>query len=259
MTPHVKKIIMPQMKKLLGCILTPVFLSVWLLLLYVFHAVQVIALNVFGKNAHKLSVDLLNFFLVHALWILGTRVSVHFSQELPADRPIIFAANHQNKLDIAGIIWYLRKYSPKFVSKIELGKGIPSVSYNLRHSGAALINRDDARQALAEIARLGKLIEDNHYSAVIFPEGTRSLTGEMKPFATGGIKILLKKSPTALVVPIYIHNTWKLNRYGKFPMSVGEQISWTVLPAIEPKGKTPDEVAALAEESIRRELAAHSH
>lgn len=242
------------MKKLLGCILTPVFLIVWLLLLNIFHVVQVLALRLFGKAAHRRSVEWLNFCLVHALWILGTRISVRFAQPLPAGRAIIFIANHQNKLDVAGISWYLRRHSPKFVSKIELAKGIPSVSYNLRHSGAALIDRDDIRQALKEIGRLGKLIEEERCAAVIFPEGTRSLNGEVAPFQTGGVKILLKKAPSALVVPICIRNTWALNRFGRFPMSVGEHLSWTVLPAIEPGGKTPDEVAAQSEASIRLEL-----
>ncbi len=114
------------------------------------------------------------------------------------------------------------------------------------------------RQSLKEIGRLGQLIEATRTSAVIFPEGTRSTSGEMQAFATGGIKVLLKKTPSALVVPVYIHDTWKLNRYGRFPMPVGEHISWTVLPAIEPAGKTPDEVAALAEQSIRGEFLARA-
>lgn len=241
------------MKKLLGCILTPVFLIVWLLLLYVFHAVQVVALRVFGIRAHQRSVVWLNCALVHALWILGTRISARYAEPLPVDRPIIFIANHQNKLDISGIGWYLRRHTPRYVSKVELARGIPSVSYNLRHSGAALIDRDDPRQAIKEIGRLGSLIEQACGSAVIFPEGTRSRSGEMAPFQPAGVKILLKKAPSALVVPIYIHDTWTLNRYGNFPMSVGERLCWSVLPAIEPAGKSPDEIAALAEARVRAE------
>jgi len=245
-------------KVLLGGILTPVFLLAWLILLLAFHAAQVVAFRFFGARAHRRSVDLMNLCMVRALWMLGTRSSVRFAEALPSGRPIIFAANHQNKFDIPGLGWYLRRYAPKFVSKIELGKGIPSISYNLRHSGAALIDRGDARQSIGEIGRLGKLIEATCSSAVIFPEGTRSKTGEMQPFAAAGIKILIKKSPSALVVPVYIHNTWKLNRYGKFPMSFGERIDWTVLPGIETKGRSPDEVAVLAEQSIRREFAARA-
>lgn len=240
-------------KKLLGYILTPLFLIVWLLLLYVFQVVQIIALRGFGPRAHARSIVWLNFFLVHTLWILGTRIAVRFVGPLPTDRPTVFVANHQNKLDIAGISWYLRHFSPRFVSKVELARGIPSVSYNLRHSGAALIDRDDARQALREIGRLGKLIEQTRGSAVIFPEGTRSKNGEMAPFQTGGIKILLKNAPSAQVVPIYIHNAWTLNRYGSFPMGVGERLSWNVLSPIETAGRTSDQVAALAETAIRAE------
>lgn len=240
------------MKKLLSWLLTPVFLLSWLVILNVFHLLQVIAFRVLGAQAHQAVVAVLNGFLLHSLWLLGTRFSVHFSEQLPLNRPIIFVANHQNKVDIVGISWYLRQYSPKFVSKIELARGLPSVSYNLRHSGAALINRSDAKQALTEIGRLGQLIEQTQTSAVIFPEGTRAPTGEMKAFNTAGIKLLLKKAPHALVVPIYIHQTWTLNRFGKLPMSVGENIRWTVLPAIEPEGKTANDVAILAEERIHQ-------
>ncbi|TJY65022.1 1-acyl-sn-glycerol-3-phosphate acyltransferase [Sinimarinibacterium sp. CAU 1509] len=241
------------MKKLLGCVLTPIFLVVWLLLLYLFHGLQFVALKLFGGPAQQRVVAALCGLLVLSLWLLGTRTRVHFSERLPTDRPIIFVANHQNKLDISGINWFLRRHTPRFVSKIELARGIPSISYNLRHSGAALIDRDDPRQALKEIGRLGKLIEQTRSSAVIFPEGTRSLTGELAPFQTAGVKILLKNAPSAWVVPIYIHDTWTLNRYGSFPMSVGETLSWSVLPAIDPAGKTSDQVAALAEASIRAE------
>ncbi|MEX6688585.1 lysophospholipid acyltransferase family protein [Danxiaibacter flavus] len=246
------------MKKILGYILTPIFYIVFGLLLCVFHVLQVIALRIFGRTAHKKIVDVLNFCLLYSLCILGTHISVRYKVTLPVDKPIIFIANHQSMYDVPGIIWFLRNNYPKFVSKIELIKGIPSISYNLRHSGAALINRKDSRQAITEISNLGKLINANNYSAVIFPEGTRSKDGTIKRFAAGGITTLLKKAPDALVVPIAINDIWKLNRWGKFPMSVGERISWTVLPAIETNGKEREAVAAEAEDAIRAALSANS-
>jgi len=135
--------------------------------------------------------------------------------------------------DIPPIIWHLRKYHPKFVSKKELGKGIPSVSYNLRHAGSALIDRKDNKQALTEIAKLGRYIEKYNRSAVIFPEGTRSRNGQPKKFQPTGLKVLMKTSPSALVVPISINNSWKLLRYGKFPMGVGNHLKFTVHPPME--------------------------
>lgn len=243
------------MKKILGYILTPIFLVVWLTLLNLFHVLQFLALNLSGAAAQQRVVAWLNGLLVHSVWLLGARVSWTQAAALPPGRPLIFVANHQNKMDIGGISWYLRRHAPKFVSKIELARGIPSVSYNLRHSGAALIDRDDPRQALKEIGRLGKLIESTSGSAVIFPEGTRSLTGVIAPFQSGGVKTLLKHAPSALVVPIYIHDTWTLNRHGSFPMSVGERLSWHVLEPIDPAGRSSDEVVAQAETQIRAEHA----
>jgi 1-acyl-sn-glycerol-3-phosphate acyltransferase len=222
-------------------------------LLCVFHIAQIIALKIFGKEAHKKTVDVLNFCLLYSLWILGTRIHIKYKFKPPVDKPIIFVANHQSLYDIVGIIWFLRNNYPKFVSKIELGKGIPSISYNLRHSGAAMINRKDPRQAITEIAKLGKLIEENNYGAAIFPEGTRSKDGTMKSFAAAGINALLKKAPHALVVPIAINNNWKLTRYG-FPMSVGERISWTVLPAIQTSGKEIATIVSEAEDAIKAAL-----
>ena len=69
--------------------------------------------------------------------------------------------------DIPPIIWYLRKYHPKFISKIELGKGIPSVSYNLRHGGSVLIDRKNPRQSLPAIMKFADYIREKNRAAVI--------------------------------------------------------------------------------------------
>jgi|TARA_R110000796_G_scaffold252607_1_gene388640 1-acyl-sn-glycerol-3-phosphate acyltransferase len=119
---------------------------------------------------------------------------------------------------------------------MELGKGIPSVSYNLRHGGSVLINRKDSRQSLTEIAKLGAYIQKYNRSAVIFPEGTRSKTGQPKKFHTTGLKILLKKAPSALIIPISINNSWKMLKYGKFPYGIGNHISFEVHRPLENAG-----------------------
>ncbi len=168
--------------------------------------------------------------------ILGTKYSFKNPQQIPTNKPAIFVLNHQSMHDIPPIIWYMRKHHPKFVSKIELGKGIPSVSYNLRHGGSVLINRKDSRQSLTEIAKLGTYIEKHSRSAVIFPEGTRSKTGEPKKFHTTGLKVLIKKAPSAVIVPISINNSWKMLKYGKFPFGLGNHITFEVHPPIAPQG-----------------------
>lgn len=196
--------------------------------LVIFHITQWICLNLFGERAHKKSVDVLCFFLVLNTYVLGTRYKIKGREKLPKDTPLIIAANHQSWYDITTIGWFLRKAHPKYVSKIELSRGIPSISYNLRHGGSVLINRKDGKQALSEIRKLAEYIERHKRSAVIFPEGTRSKTGTPRKFAENGLKILCKYAPTAYMVPITINNSWKMTRWGSFPLGVGNTIEFII-------------------------------
>ncbi|HOM63567.1 MAG TPA: lysophospholipid acyltransferase family protein [Dysgonamonadaceae bacterium] len=212
------------MQKLIAYPLSIIYYLLFGCTLVIFHLIQWICLNLFGYNAHKKSVDLLCFFLVLNTYILGTRYSITGREKLPADTPLIIAANHQSWYDITTIGWFLRKIHPKYVSKIELGKGIPSISYNLRHGGSVLIDRKDGKQALSAIRRLAEYIEVHKRSAVIFPEGTRSKTGIPGRFAENGLKILCKYAPSAFIVPVTINNSWKMTRWGSFPLGIGNKI-----------------------------------
>ncbi len=216
-----------------------------------FHPIQWLSLKLGGYSAHKRSVDILNWFLTSTYYVLGNTVSFSNDQNLPTDRSIIFIANHQSMYDIPPLIYFLRKYHAKFISKIELAKGIPSISFNLKHGGAANIDRKDPKQSISEILKLAKNMKEKSWSAIIFPEGTRSKTGLIKPFAVGGIATILKKVPNALVVPVAINNSWKMVRYGNYPLNTFIHMSWKVLQPIEPAGQAAEEVVLLAEERIK--------
>jgi 1-acyl-sn-glycerol-3-phosphate acyltransferase len=216
------------MRKLLAYPLTIIHLLCFFIALVIFHPIQWLCFNLFGYQAHKKSVDILQWTLMRCANILGTRFTFTNPYKIDTNQPLIIVANHQSLHDIYPITWYMRKHHPKFISKIELGKGIPSVSYNLRHGGAALIDRKNPRQSLPALMKFGEYIEEHKRSAVIFPEGTRSKNGEPKPFQTKGLEILFKKIPSALVVPISINNSWKMYKYGKFPMGIGSHITFTV-------------------------------
>jgi len=239
------------MRKLLAYPLNVVFFLCFGLLLVIFHPIQWFCFNVLGYDAHKRSVSILNLGIMGCTLLLGTRYSFKNPYHIPTTRPLILVANHQSMFDIPPIVWYMRKYHPKFVSKIELGRGIPSVSYNLRHGGSALIDRKDSKQALAEISRLGRYIEEHRRTAVIFPEGTRSRTGHPKKFQPLGLKILIKNAPTALLAGISINNSWKLMRWGKFPYGIGQHLT---LEVHEPMENTGDANALIAriEEQITK-------
>ncbi len=239
------------MQKLLSYLLTPIYFIFFGLALLIFHPIQLICHNLFGYNSHKQSVSILNWFLMRCTNILGTRYTFKNEHEIPENVPLIITTNHQSMNDIPAIIWYMRKYHPKFVAKKELAKGIPSISFNLRHGGSVAIDRKDGKQALAQIAKLGQYIEKHNRSAVIFPEGTRSRDGKPKPFKTMGLKTLLQNAPSSYIVPISINNSWKLLRYGKFPMGLGVHIIFEVHPSIRNSGDL-DQLVAETEHAVKK-------
>ena len=221
------------MLKILAYPLTTIYLLCFGLTLLIFHPIQWVCYNLLGYQAHKKSVDYMNLVLMRCLHILGTRFSYENPYDIATSQPLIIVSNHQSMSDISPLSWFMRKHHPKFISKIELGKGIPSVSYNLRHGGSVLINRKNPRQSIPALIKFGDYIERNKYAAVIFPEGTRSKNGRPKKFQTKGLEILFKKSPSALIVPLTINNSWKVLKYGKFPMGLGAHIIFTVHKPIQ--------------------------
>lgn len=216
------------MEKIISYPISAIAMVLFLLVLVIFHPIQWICLNVFGYQAHKKSVDYLNLFLLRVGHLLGTTYKVEGRELIPEGVPLIIVSNHQSLYDIIGIVWFLRKFHPKFVSKKELSKGIPSVSYNLRHGGSVVIDRKDPKQAIPVIKKLAEYIERHKRSAVIFPEGTRTKTGKPKEFAQSGLKILCKYAPSAYVVPMTINNSWKFVKFGNFPFGLGNRLTFTV-------------------------------
>jgi 1-acyl-sn-glycerol-3-phosphate acyltransferase len=185
---------------------------------------------------------------------MGCRIKFRGFEKVPDRRPVIIVSNHQSLYDIPAVIHGFRKLYPKFISKIELGKNLPSISYNLKHGKSALIDRKNGAQSVKEIFKLGRLIQANNYGACIFPEGTRSRTGRVKKFMTAGINTLLRAAPDAIIVPFVIDGHSRMMYNGMFPLKFGEKVTYTVLDPIEPKGREIEELVAEIQELIKKEL-----
>lgn len=225
------------------------------LCLVLFQPIQWLALQLGGYPAHKRSVDLLDLSLLGCLAILGTRIRFENPYPLPGNVPLIVVANHQSLHDIAPLSWFFRAHHPVFVAKQELRRYIPSVSYNLRHGGSALIDRQNPRQSLKAISALGRRIEAQCRCAIIFPEGTRSRTGVPRKFTESGLKMLARNAPSAVVVPVTINNAWKLQQYGIFPMGIGVHLDLKVHQPLAVASMPFAELFATVERSITQSLA----
>jgi 1-acyl-sn-glycerol-3-phosphate acyltransferase len=244
------------MKKVIDYLVSPLYLLYFGLILLVFHVAQLVAHRLGGRPVQKKMADWLNASITYGWWLTGSAFQFRYDAPLPANRPLLFVANHQSLFDISPILWFLRGQNPIFVAKIELSRGIPSISYNLRRSGAALIDRKDARQSMSQLSRLGQQLNKRQCSVVIFPEGTRSASNKPREFSSAGLAILLRKAPDALVVPIAIANTGQFNPRGLFPLRSFTRMSWTVLSPIDPTDASIEHVTERARTAIAEQLKA---
>lgn len=248
------------MKKIIAYFLTPFYLLSFGLVLLLFQPLQWLAFHVFGYKAQQGMVYRLNWGLMRCIHIMGGRVDFRLdTARIPADKPLIFAANHQSMNDIPAMIWFLRQYRPVFIAKQELSKGIPSISYNYKCGGAIGINRKDSVQARQAIEALGKRVAGTGESVCIFPEGTRSRDGQLKAFQPGGIKTLLQAVPDAVIIPIHIQNSWKLVQDGFWPVPVGIHLRWQMLSPIACGGLSGEEAVAQLESQMQTASAQVRH
>ena len=238
------------MRKAVGWLLTPFHLAAFVAVLLAFHAAQVLARR-FGYAAHKRVVDYLNLSILASLKIVGARIEVDCPRPLPDGVPLIVVANHQSMYDIPLLGWTFRRHHPKYIAKVELGKGLPSISYNLRHGGSALIDRDDPRASMRVIQKFGTEVEAHRYAACIFPEGTRARDGVMKPFNPAGLMVLMRAVPTGVVLPVAIEGSWQIVRYAMRPIPFGVRLRCTVLAPIDRAERDARQVVELAEQRIR--------
>ena len=141
------------------------------------------------------------------------------------------------------------------MAKKELARGIPSISFNLRHGGNTLIDRGNRDQAIAAIEEIGRRAQARGVSVVIYPEGTRARDGEMGAFKPAGTLALLAAAPALAVVPVAIDGSWELLRYGLRPIPFGTRVRVRVgAPIPRASGEDREALLARVEAEIRQTI-----
>lgn len=136
------------------------------------------------------------------LWVTvsGMRLEVKGLEHIDRDTPYIVVANHRSNIDIMT----LAKALPipiRFLSKKEVLE-FPLLGAAMRGVGMVPLDREMGRKELASIIRSARLLVSEGRSLVIFPEGTRSLTGEMLPFKYGAFFIAAQVGCPVLPVAV---------------------------------------------------------
>lgn len=143
-------------------------------------------------------------------WILATcrvRVEVEGLENIPLRSPVIFMSNHQSLFDIAAIVDTM-PVSFRFVAKKELVR-IPLFGWALAGSGHVIVDRQDREKAVQSLHRAAERVRSGT-NVIIFPEGTRSPTGVLQQFKSGGFHLAIESQVP--IIPVTVSGSHRITR-----------------------------------------------
>ena len=188
-----------------------------------------------GNFAHKCARVWARLILVTT----GVRVRVSGLERLDPGRSYVFAANHQSIYDIP-IVFASLPYQLRIVAKESLGR-IPFMGWHLHRAGHLLVDRKNPGADI--VHKMARLVREGS-SLIVFPEGTRSVTGELGRFKKGSFLVALgSKLP---VVPVTITGSRKVMQKGRLMVCRGEVVL-TVHDPVPTDDVRREDVHALAD------------
>lgn len=237
-------------------IATTFFAPYFFLLLLFFHPFHVLS-RLFGTEAKERMLLVMNQCFLWGLTVgAGLRVTIRGRENISkleqyAGRSVIFVSNHQSMYDITLILTVMNRGRIRFVAKQELGRWIPSISIALKNMEAALIDRGSRTQAIRAIRSFGSRAAKLGRDVCIYPEGTRSKTGDLLPFKSLGLLTLLKEMPGAIVMPISIAGSGEILKHGFWPVTYGVSVTFTALEPLDSSVLSSHEIVDLAFDRIK--------
>ncbi len=146
----------------------------------------------------------------------GVELEVRNPERLHPPGGSILVANHRSWFDIFALGAMLDR-SFAFVGKKELSR-VPLVGAVWEKVGHIAIDRSDRQAAIASLERADELLQDGR-TIIVFPEGTRSVTGELGRFKKGAFVIAIRSQTP--VVPVAIRGTGRIMRKGSWEIEPG--------------------------------------
>ena len=179
------------------------------------------------------------------LAIAGVRVRIRGAEHIQNGRAAVYAFNHSSNLEPPIAFVALKPLFPKLhvLYKAELRK-LPVLVWVFDAAGFVPVERQNREQSMPAVDRAVDALRAGS-SFMIFPEGTRSRTGELLPFKKGGVIMALRAE--APVVPCAITGARAAMHRGS-PVIHPCTVEIAFCPPIETKGRSFSDRDALVEE-----------
>jgi 1-acyl-sn-glycerol-3-phosphate acyltransferase len=220
------------------------YITIWVFFITLVIGTLVIVLSFFvrsGNPLHKIA----RFWGKSILVASRIKVSVKGLSNIDHSKSYIYMPNHQGNFDIPVLLAHLRVQF-RWLAKAELFK-IPIFGHAMRKAGYISIDRNNRKSAIESLEIAANKIKSG-VSVLIFPEGTRSRDGKIRPFKKGGFVLAMDSGVP--IVPVVIKGTYAIMTKGKFRVNPGH-VSMVIHKPIDTSAYTRETKEALME-SVRR-------
>jgi 1-acyl-sn-glycerol-3-phosphate acyltransferase len=150
------------------------------------------------------------------LWASNTPVVAHGMERVRWQEPQVLVSNHLSWYDVFAIASVL-PVPFHFVAKKELER-IPFFGTAWKAAGHISVDRSNRQKAILSLRRAGEKIRREKSTVIIFPEGTRSRSGQLQAFKKGAFMLAMEAGVP--VVPTVVSGSYEIMRPG----------SWSIRP-----------------------------
>lgn len=195
-----------------------------------------------GRDIENMRI--IRFLVRHVKYLLGLRMDVSGWEHLQIEGPYVIISNHQSSLDILGLMEILPDRCTILAKKELIYAGTVGLICWL--GGIVFINRKKTTDAKSVMADAAKTMMDDQIRLWVFPEGTRNQRGDLLPFKKGAFHLAVQAQVPIVPVVFSSYNNFYLRKEKQFKSGI---IRLKILPKIETKGMTSDDVASLSDKS----------
>jgi len=175
--------------------------------------------------------------------VAGARVDIE--AEVPCRGGEMVLINHQSILDIPVVFAIVPDGYPRIVANARYGRGIPGVSVLLRVYGHMMVKLGDRSQA--QLKRLQEFAAASCHPVLIFPEGHRTRDGNLRPWKTAGLRIMLRTRKWRVHVCV-LDGLWESLSLMEFMRNVSKVRCTAQLAAVHEFDPERDDADALIEQ-----------
>ena len=205
------------------------FILIWVVLTTSFFGVISVIISFFTRTGNPVHI-IARIWAQSILMVSRVHVSVQGLSNIEPDKSYIYMANHQSNFDIPVLLGYL-PVQFRWLAKAELFK-IPVFGRAMLGAGYVKIDRFDQESAFESIKEAARKMKDG-VSVMIFPEGTRSKDGSIRPFKKGGFVMAVDSGVP--IVPVVIRGTWSIMAKSSLQINHG-QVEMTLAKPIDTTG-----------------------